>query len=160
MLEVLANNSKEDAARILEEMMESAKLKAQAQAPLAGETGNQPILQLAERAKVEITVLQSEEEYMRDASAVLGSTLNPFRRALAVVVDWMFGDALHENPELVKSRNCNIYSAKHPGGPILATSHGVAIGNGGPYIRALKESVPLNALRVQDLTPLFSLLYG
>ena len=42
VLEVLANNSKEEAARIIEEMIEIAKLKAQAQAPLAGETGNQP----------------------------------------------------------------------------------------------------------------------
>ena len=149
---VLATNSKKEAARIIEGMMKSAKLgtHVQAQAPPAGEAVVQPILQSEERAKVEIQVLQSEEEYQKDASAALGSKLNPFRRALATVVDWMFGDVLHENPELIRSRNCNIYSAKHPGGPILATSHGVAIGNGGPYIRALKESVPLNALRVQD----------
>jgi hypothetical protein len=134
---VLATNSKEEAARIIEVMLENAKAA-------------QPILQLEERAKEEILVLQSEEDYLKDASAKLGSTLNPFRRALAIVVEWMFGDALHENPELNKNRNCNIYSAKHPEGPILATSHGVAIGNGGPYIRALKQSVPLNALKVLD----------
>ena len=89
----------------------------------------------------------SEMAYLQDVAAPLESRLNPSRQAIGKIVTWKYDGALTENPQLDRSDNCNVYNNATPR-VLLGVTHGVAIGNGGAYIRMLNESVPPQALMV------------